>query len=236
MSKIESSNVVDCLTLSSDEINYRVKELLCDKHRKIVLKNTDSKSGLLNCIKASAKIEIFGNVSSDFANNISGLKVIVNGNVGENSANNIEDSKIVIFGSCSNNFANGVKSGEIYILDACGANSLIRLSGDSKAVVGGPIGNGFAASNEGGTVVGLNLKGGNLFVEEHWFKDFRSGFVYLRGEENKVKLLNNNWVLESANYNNDEDIYLPLISEFSRLFNISLSEIKSKPFNRITFK
>lgn len=235
MSEIKSSNIIDCLDLSSDEINYKVKELLCYRHKDIVLKNTDSKNRLLEYIKASAKIEVLGDVGDDFANNINGLKVIVNGNVGENSVSSIENSKLTIFGSCSVNFGNGIKSGEIYILDACGANSLIKLSGNSKVVVGGPIGNGFAASNEGGTVVGLNLKGGNLFVEEHWFKDFRSGFVYLRGEKNKIKLLNKNWVLESTDFS-DEDLYLPLISEFSRLFNVSLSEIKSKPFNRIIVK
>ncbi|OGI20132.1 MAG: hypothetical protein A3B68_00880 [Candidatus Melainabacteria bacterium RIFCSPHIGHO2_02_FULL_34_12] len=53
--------------------------------------------------------------------------------------------------------------------------------------------------------------------------------IYLRGG---IKNLNNKFNLVETN-DTDEDVYLPLISEFSRLFKVSLSEIKSKQFYRL---
>ena len=237
MSKIELTNLVDCLDLSSDEINFKVKDLIFNKHKNLILKNTHSENQLLECIKALIKIEIFGDVGSDFANNVSGLKIIVNGNVGDNSACSIEKAKITIFGACSNNFGNNIKSSEVYLLEGCGANSFLKLANNSKVVLGGQVGSNFAAMNNGGTVVLLNLKGGSIFVDESWFKDSTDSHIYIRGDKNKIKLVNDNssFTLNQVDYN-DEDLYLPLISEFSRLFGVSLSEIKSKPFNKALLK
>lgn len=232
MSKTELNNILDCENLSSDEINFAVKNLISNGFKTILLKNANGTSNLLTGLKASVKIEIIGDVGSDFANNVKGLKIIINGNIGDNSGCGVENTKFTVFGSCSSNFGNDAKSSEFYILESCGKNSFCDLKNNSKVVIGNQANNDFAASNNGGTIVILNLSGGSIFIEDDWFKDFKGGNIYFRADKNKIKIPQNKFLIKEID-DNDEDIYLPLISEFARLFNYSLSEIKSKPFCKV---
>ncbi len=232
MADIRLNNEIDCAHLSSDEINYQVKNLIFNKLKKIVLKNTFHKEGLLHRLKGNLKIEICGDVSNNFANSVNGLKIIVNGNVGENSANSAENSKFTVFGSSSAFFGNDSKASEFYILENCAKSSFCNLDANSRAVIGGQAISGFASDNNGGTVLLLNLKGGNVFIDDDWFKDFKSGLIYIRSDKDKIKAARSDIKIVST-AQDDEDIYLPLISEFARLFNYSLNEIKSLPFYRL---
>lgn len=234
MADLISKNIIDCSGLSSDQINYEIKNLLFNEVKNIILKNTDKKRNLLKGLKGDIKIEIIGNVDSYFADELDGPKVIVNGDVGDYSVCNMLNGKITVFGSCGNDFAGDVKSGEFYILENCSFNSFSNLSEGCKVVIGGTPGNIFACGNKGGIIIILNLKGGKMFVDDNsrWLERAKNESVFLRGD---CKILTDKFSLEKAN-DKDEDIYLPLISEFARLFKYSLSEIKSKPFYRIDLK
>ena len=233
MSNVQLSNQIDCSNLSSEEINYNVKDLIFNNYKHIVLKNVHGKKGLLEGLKGNIKIEIIGDVDSLFANSIDGAKIIVNGNIGDNSAGGVKSGKFTLFGSSGNYFGNNVDSGEFYILENCGRNSFSKLTNLSKVVIGGYPGINFGESSKGGRIIILNLKGGNFFIdnETKFFENSRIDSIYVRGN---IKINNNKFLIENI-IEEDEDIYLPLISEFARLFSYSLSEIKSKPFYRIVF-
>lgn len=228
-------NIIDCTSFSSEEINYKVKELAFDNSKHIILKNPTRKKGLLEGLKGEVKIEIIGDVGSEFANNINGPKIIVNGNIGNNSAQNIKKGKLTVFGSCGDMFGTNACSSEFYILENCGKNSFLDLSEDSKVVIGGIAGNGFLENKSCGRAVILNLQGGNIFIKDDWVGNTDSGSIYLRGEKEKIKITGNQILIKNTTIE-DDDIYLPMISEFARLFKFSLSEIKSKQFYRIREK
>lgn len=232
MGQMQLSSNVDCSSLTTDEINFRVKDLIFNKHTNILLKNVHDKSGLLEGLKGVLKIEMIGDLSSNFANNVSELKIIVNGNVGDNSACNVSRSKFTVFGSCLSNFGGDARSSEFYILENCGKSSFSNLNNGCKVVIGGQPNSDFALGNDGASIIILNLKGGSIFVEDGWFKNYKSGRIYIRGTKDSIKNLSNIFSLKEVS-ETDEDIYLPLISEFARLFSCSLSEIKSMPFFRI---
>lgn len=234
MTKVHLENKVNCSDLSSDEIDYQVKNLIFNKFKYIVLTNAYGKRGLLQGLKGDIKIEVIGDVDSEFANDIDGPKIIVNGNIGDNSGCRLKNGKFTVFGSCGKCFGNDVKSGEFYIFENCGNNSFSNLDSSSKAVLGGQNSGCFAADNSG-IIVLLNLKGGSIFLEEDFLRNESSGIVYIRGEKEKIKKENYKLLIENT-IEEDEDLYLPLISEFARLFNYSLSEIKSKPFNQVFLK
>ncbi|MBI3590383.1 MAG: hypothetical protein HY094_03260 [Candidatus Melainabacteria bacterium] len=235
MSTTELSNNIDCLNLTADEINFQIKNLMFNNFKNAILKNVYGKNGLLEGLKGNIKIEIIGDVSSDFGNNINGPKIVVNGDINNNSACNVKSGKFTVYGSCINCFGNDAKAGEFYILENCGKNSFLNLGSSSKVVIGGFVNSGFAFDNNGGTIIVLNLKGGNIYIEDDWFKDYKSGHIYFRGEKEKINAASHRFLIENVTAA-DEDIYLPLISEFARLFNYSLDEIKSKPFNRILMR
>lgn len=228
---------IDCSDLSSNEINYQVKELIFNKAKYILLKNVHEENKLLEGLISEIKIEILGNVGSYFASDVQGLKIIVNGNVNDNSAWNVKEAKFTIFGSCENNFGAYAETSEFYIFENCGLNSFSNLNKSSKVVLGGLPGNGFANGFKEGVIVILNLQGGNIFIEDNWLVDQKGGVIYLRssGGRDKIKTTSNRFLIEEVK-ESDEDICLPLISEFARLFNYSLDEIKSKPFYRINLK
>lgn len=234
MTESKLNNLIDCSDLSSDQINTEIKNLIFNKNKHIILKNAGNKNSLLRNIKESIKIEIIGNVNNEFANNIHGLKVIVNGNIGDNSAWNTRSSKFAVFGSCGNNFASSAELSEFYIFENCGENSFHNLSNSSKVIIGGQASKGLACNNNGGIVVVLNLQGGSIFIDDNlrWFEYNSGGYIYLRGD---FKMSRGGFTLEKTT-EQDEDIYLPLISEFARQFNYSLSEIKSKQFYKVVVR
>lgn len=231
MTQIKLSNKIDCTNLTTDEINFQIKNLIFNNCKNVILRTVGSKAGLLESLSGSLKIEIIGNAGAGFACGISGIKVIVNGNIDDDSACSVKNGKFTVFGSCANNFGGDAKSSEFYILEGCGRRSFFNLT-NSKIILGGLPSGEFASSNNGGTIIILNLSGGNIFVEDDWFIKYIGGYIYLRGEKEKIKIASDRFSLVETSCS-DEDIYLPLISEFARLFNYSLSEIKSKPFYRI---
>ena len=234
MTQTQMNNKIDCSGLTPDEINYQVKNLIFNGFKYIILRNLYGKHPLLEGLKGNVKLEILGNVSSGFANWINGPKITVVGDVGSNSACNVYNGKFTVFGNCDNNFGNNVKEGEFYIFRSCGKNSFSNLTSASKVVVGGQVSNGFAANSYGGAVAILNLGGGSVFIEDDWFRDSQNIFVYIRSSKEQIKA-SERFVVEETN-NSDEDVYLPLISEFARLFSFSLSEIKSEKFYKVSLK
>lgn len=231
MTQMKLSNKIDCTDLTTDEINFQIKDLIFNNCKNVILKNVGSKAGLLESISGNLKIEIIGDVGASFANGISEIKVVVNGNSGDDSACSVKNSKFTVFGSCANNFGGDAKSSEFYILEGCGKRSFFNLT-NSKVILGGLPSGEFASSNNGGTIIILNLSGGNIFIEDDWFVKYSGGHIYLRGAKGEIKIASDRFSLVETSCS-DEDIYLPLISEFARLFNYSLSEIKSKHFYRI---
>lgn len=225
----ELKSLIDCSGRTVYDINAEIKKLLTSKNKYIVLRNPSKQSELLSSIKGSTsaeKVEIIGEVGDNFANDVTNLKIIVNGNVGDNSVSNVKSVKCTIFGSCGDNFGIEVVDSEFHILGNCTKNSFFNMDNLSKVTVGGLLGSGFGS---GGVVVCLNLKGGNLFLDDNYLNDAK-GHIYIRGN---IKLASNKLLIEDIT-EKDEDIYLPLISEFARLFNYSLGEIKSKPFHRLS--
>lgn len=234
MTQTTQAHQIDCSDLSLSGIDLKVKDLIFNGSKRVILKNVSGKQNLLEGLKGGIKIEIIGDVFSNFANDIDGPRIIVNGNVGDNSCLNIKSGKVAVFGSCGNYFGNDVKSGEFYILENCGKNSFLNFSNLTKLVIGGQCASGFLNNMNGGVVVVLNLIEGNLFIDKVTFRDFSNGFIYFRGNKESIKLQDSNLSLINVTYE-DEDIYLPLISEFARLFNCSLGEIKSKPFYKAVY-
>ena len=228
------NQIIDCSVLSVNEINNSIKELISHNIKNVILKNANGKENLLEGLTGNIKIEVFGNTAPYFANKINGPKIIVNGDVGANSLCDVKQGKITVFGSCGNNFGGNVTSCEFYVLDNCGFDSFSNLTDLSCAVIGGQVGKNFAGKTNGGKIIILNLKGGTMFLDDNssWFHNFNDGFIYLRGE---YKLNTDKFLLEKVN-EKDEDVYLPLVSEFARLFKYSLSDIKSKPIYKVILK
>jgi glutamate synthase domain-containing protein 3 len=168
------------------------------------------------------KTEIIGDTGPSFLHGVNDLKVIVKGSVGNDSACNVKNSKFTIFGSCGNNFGNNAVNSEFYIFGDCRENAFSKAK-KSKIVIGGQIQGDFLFNDDVIAVI-LNLKGESYNL----IPGTKPGIIYLRGEKEKFKNVSLKPVAES-----DEDVYLPLISEFARQFNYSLSEIKSLPFYRM---
>ena len=228
------NQIIDCSILSIDKINNSVKELISHNVKNVILKNAAKQENLLEGLAGNIKIEVFGNTGPFFANSINGPKITVNGDIANNSANDIKQGKITVFGSCGDNFGNNALSGEFYIFDNCGGNCFSNLTDSSNIVIGGQAGKNLGACINGSKIIILNLKGGTVFLDEglKWFEGSKSNSIFIRGD---INIKTSSFLLSKAN-EQDEDSYLPLISEFARLFKYSLSMIKSKPFYKVVLK
>ena len=234
MFTVKATSTIDCKNLPSDEINKKVVETLQDKYCKhVVLKNVDKHQGLLEGIKTKKIIEVIGNPGSYFANSLVGVKVIVDGNVGEYSCGDAVGSKFSIWGSSGSSFGCSAGLTDFYVRLMVRDDSFFNLSPSVKVAVGEFVGKNFARNASGGNVVMLNIKDKELIIDDdiNWLEDAANVTLYLRGQ---VTLQTNRFFLRETN-EEDEDVYLPLISEFVRLFNLSLSGVKSKPFYKLEF-
>ena len=231
---MENTNLIDCSNLTSNQVNSMVSNLINSGQKQIIIKNPLNKLGLLEGIKGKTKIEIIGDAGPIFANDIKDLKVIVNGNIVSDSMCNVKDAKFTVFGSLGNNIAYNIENTEYYVSNNCGKNCFNNIKGSSKIVIGGMFGTNFATSNDGGVIVVLNLNGGTFFIDDsiQFLEKFKKGSIYIRGN---FKVATDKFIQHNIT-NDDEDIYLPLISEFARLFKFSLNEITSKGFHRLELK
>lgn len=226
----ELKSQIDCLNLTSDEINKKVTSLISDGIQHILLMNAPKEKNLLEGISGDIKIDLINDVGDFFGNFLLKAKVVLNGSAGSNSCGGIKSSKITLNGSCGSFFGAGSQESEFYIYENCEKNSFHGIK-NSKVVIGGLPGNNLGKNIENSKVVILNLKGGTIFLDEtnQWFENLRSCSVFIRGN---IKSSSDKYKIEKVN-ENDEDTLLPLISEFSRLFGYSLSEIKSKEFYKV---
>lgn len=229
MKETRLQNLIDCTDLTVGEINSKVNDLFLQKYKQIVMQNTSGIKGLLEGINAPLKIELLEGASDRFAHQVAGVKLIVNGHIGDGSANNSKFSKYTVFGSCGENFGLGSVDSEFYIFGNCGVNAFSSNVSRIKAVIGGKPGPSFARGMIDSTLVILNLKGGKLFIDDDWLEKSKNVSVYLRGNPQ----VSNKFFKLTEVSEDDEDIYLPLISEFARLLKCSLSEIKSIPFFKV---
>lgn len=219
----------DCSNLTSDEINKKVNELISSGTQHILLMNVPKEKNLLEGISGDIKIDLLNDVGDFFGNFLLKTKVVLNGSVGNNSCGGIKSSKITLNGSCESFFGSGSQESEFHIYENCGKDSFHNIK-NSKVVIGGLPGSNFGKNIENSKIIILNLKGGNIFLDEtKWFENLKNCSVFIRGN---IKSSSDKYKIEKVN-ENDEDTFLPLISEFSRLFGYSLSEIKSKEFYKV---
>lgn len=233
-----AENLINCIGLSVQEINSKAKQLIESGYKQILLmysimyKGTDE--NLLEGISGNVKIELVGSVGNSFANFVNDAKIILNGDLGNKSFLGVKNVKSVIYGSCGDSFANGAEKSEFYIYVNCGTDSFNSVKNGCKVVVGGQVGKNFGLKTTDSTFVILNLKGGSTFIgdDENWLDMAESSNIYVRGD---CKLTTSKLSIEETN-EKDEDIFLPLISEYSRLFVCSLSKIKSEKFYKISLR
>lgn len=227
---IDLKSQIDCTNLTSDEINKKVNESISQGSKHILLMNTPKEKCLLENINGDIKIDLINDTGDFFANLLLKTKLTANGSIGNNSCGGVKSSKIILNGSCGNVFGCGSSESEFHIFENCGKDSFQNIK-DSKVVIGGLPGTSFCKNIENSKIIILNLKGGNIFLDEtsKWFENLKNSTIFIRGN---IKSSLNNLKIEKVSLE-DEDSYLMLISEFSRLFNYSLSEIKSKDFYKI---
>lgn len=233
-----AENIIQAKGMEIDEVNFKVKELIKKEYKKILLMYPSEKAeGLLDGIKGESskvQLEILGNAGGKFANLVENAKVIMNGDIDEDALTGMKSSKVVVYGFCKRGFANGASESEAYIFKNCGADSFNKLTNNCKVILGGQVDKNFANSCSGGVITVLNLKGGTTFIgeEDNWLSGTKDTSVYLRG---KIKCTTDNIeVLDTTD--EDEDKYLPLASEYSRLFGVSLDLIKEERFYRVVSK
>ncbi len=230
---VKPENQINCSGLNVEEINTEILSLIKKGHKHLLLKNPNKGDNLIEGLKEEIKIDVIGDVGNRFSNFIENTKLIVSGNTGNNSCCGIKSSKITINGSSESVFGGNAKNSQFFIFGNCGKDSFKSIE-NSKVVMGGLPGVNSFYSAKNSTVIILNLKGGQIFLDDtiKWFEQIETLNIYIRGG---YKLFNDSYIVENISLK-DEDIFLPLISEFSRLFNFSLDEIKSKGIYKLKVK
>jgi len=228
---------ITCGTTHYRTVNEKVKELVKEGAKKVILKEVYGQRYIGTGIKEEVEIEVHGTAGNDLGIFLYGPKIEVIGNAQDGAGNTMMKGKIVIYGHAGDVCGYGMRGGKVYIEGDVGYRVGIHMKGYKDLVptfiVGGRAGNFFAEYMAGGRLIllGLNRKPGEDIVGDYCATGMHGGVIYIRGEVPERFLGKEVKVFET----DDEDMRIlrEELKGFSEAFKIPVDEILSEPFIKI---
>jgi len=156
--------VIDAQGIHYKELNKKIKTLIEQGKREIILNNVMGQRYIGNGIKKPVELIINGIPGNDMAAFASGVKITVNGNIQDAVANTMNGGKLIIHGDARDVLGYAMRGGNIYIKGSAGYRVGIHMKGyqDKQPVIiiGGVAGNFMGEYMAGGRLILLGLERG----------------------------------------------------------------------------
>ncbi|MGE5454354.1 MAG: glutamate synthase [Methylocystaceae bacterium] len=187
--------------------------------------------------KNDKQLTIHGTAGNNLGAFAQGPQIVLYGNAQEGVGNTMSGGRIVIHGRVGDVAGYGMRGGELYIRDHAGYRLGIHMKAYREyhpmIVMGGNVGAFCGEYMAGGDIVVLGLMPGERpLVGRHCGTGMYGGSIYLRGEYPEQYLAAN--LMREILTREELTPIIAQLTEFSELFSISLDEILSQPFTRLT--
>lgn len=176
MGQLTSAAGIDCEGLTTREINQRIKALIADGARDIVVDNPGARHALVPAIKAEGvKVDFRGPVGWYAGGMNDGLHIRVQGNCGWGVAECMMRGQVEIYGHAGSGAAASIRGGLVFIKGEAGARTGVSMKGGTL-IVGDSVGymTGFMMQAGriiicGGAAEGLgdSMYAGTIYVAGH---------------------------------------------------------------------
>lgn len=187
--------------------------------------------------KNNKQLIIHGTAGNNLGAFSHGPQVTLYGNGQEGVGNTMSGGRIVVHGRVGDVAGYGMRGGELYIRDHAGYRLGIHMKAYQEyhpmIIIGGYAGSFCGEYMAGGDIIVLGLTAGEqALVGRHCGTGMYAGNIYLRGDFPEQHLASN--LKREKLTIDDMSPIMNKLEEFSRLFNVSLDEILSKPFTRLS--
>ncbi len=127
---------LDASTLSTTDLNRRIKELAGNGVDEIRVLNPQARHNIAVGILAPCKITIEGSVGYYAASLMDGPEVTIRGNAGWALGENLMSGKIVLTRDAGASVASSIRGGEVFVSGNAGARAGISMKGGSLIIRG----------------------------------------------------------------------------------------------------
>lgn len=185
---------------------------------------------------SSKTITINGTPGNALGAYLDGANIIVNGNAQDAVGDTMNDGKIIINGNTGDALGYAMRGGKIFVKGYAGYRTGIHMKEyqDKKPVivVGGSTGSFLGEYLAGGLIIVLGLDTDKFPVGYFTGAGMHGGEIFIRSSKTPKNLPKQVSVSIASDF--DKSKIHDILIEFSELFNITLDEIFSKTFYRLT--
>lgn len=224
------------MNLRAQELGYQA---LNDK-----IRNTDEDVVIGDCYgerfigsgASSKTITINGTPGNALGAYLDGATIVVNGNAQDAVGDTMNDGKIIINGNTGDALGYAMRGGKIFVKGYAGYRTGIHMKEyqDKKPVivVGGSTGSFLGEYLAGGLIIVLGLDTDKIPVGYFTGAGMHGGEIFIRSSK-PLKNLPKQVSVSTAS-DSDKSRIKDVLKEFSELFDITMDEILSKTFYRLT--
>jgi glutamate synthase domain-containing protein 3 len=190
----------------------------------------------IGCGASSGTITINGTPGNALGAYLDGATIIVNGNAQDATGDTMNDGKIIINGNAGDVLGYAMRGGKIFVKGNAGYRTGIHMKEyqDKKPVivVGGSAGSFLGEYLAGGLIIVLGLNTGICPLGYFTGAGMHGGEIFIRSNEAPKNLPAQ--VSVNTAEKQDIDRIKDVLGEFSSLFGITMDEILSRTFYRLT--
>jgi len=228
---------IDARGLHYRELNARLREVVSNGARKVVLQNIYGQRYIGTGLDKAVEIEIFGTPGNDLGAFMDGPRITVHGNAQDGCGNTMNSGELIIHGHAGDIIGLSARGGKLFIRDDVGYRAGIHMKEyqDRKPVVviGGMAQDFLGEYMAGGILIllGLNLGEGEYHKAKFIGTGMHGGVIYLRGNVKDYQLGKEVSIapLEERDY----QILQKLVGEFAAHFGYEAAEILKHDFIKL---
>jgi glutamate synthase domain-containing protein 3 len=230
------SVTVDATGVYYRELNHRVRELVDEGYREIILDGVNGQRYIGDGLVDDVTIIINGVAGNDLGAFMDGPTVIVNDNAQDGVANTMNSGKIVVRGHAGDVLGYGMRGGKVFVTGDVGYRVGIHMKSYKEQVpvivAGGRAGDFFGEYMAGGVMVLLGLGEEPPLTGDYLGTGMHGGNIFLRGPVFEDQL--GKEVRQFPLDEEDRCFLEGLLEEFAADAGMDLSGVKTDEFSKLS--
>jgi glutamate synthase domain-containing protein 3 len=227
---------IDAKNLHYTPLNIRIRELIAEGKKKIILNNICGQRFIGNGIRGDdVEITVNGVPGGDLGMFMCGPTIIVHGNCDHAPGNTMDSGKIVIHGSTGDATAHSMRGGEVFVKCDIGYRGGIHMKEYREKrpvlVVGGKAGSFSGEYMAGGLLIILGIGRDAPVKGKGIGSGIHGGKIIIRGDVDE-KLLGIGAKKEPLTEDDRKDLE-KYLKEYCRLFDYDYKELSGSGYTKI---
>ena len=229
--------VVDALHLSYRELNTRLKELVDQGVRTILLRGVLGQRYLGTNLRKKVRLIVEGVPGNDMGAFMDGPIIEVRGNAQDGCGNTMNSGTIIVHGSAGDIIGHSMRGGQVFVRDNVGYRVGIHMKEYGSVrpviVIGGTAQHFLGEYMAGGIllILGSQLEAEEYHPSRYVGTGMHGGVIYMRGKVDATFLGREVGIapIEAR----DQLLVEQYVREYARYFDVDAEELLQRPFTKL---